>query len=64
MKRLLAAVISMLPIMSFAQDQERFVDYVDPYIGSIGWGNVGVGPTCPFGMVKPAPACTDGHGPG
>ena len=44
--------------------QERLTDYIDPSIGSIGWGNVGVGPTCPFGMVKPAPACTDGHGPG
>ncbi len=29
--------------------------YVDPYIGSEGLGRVFVGPSMPFGMVKPAP---------
>ncbi|MGZ3952680.1 MAG: hypothetical protein ACXVBZ_14870, partial [Flavisolibacter sp.] len=31
--------------------------YVDPLIGSSGDGNVFVGPSCPFGMVKPGPDC-------
>ncbi|MGD8779878.1 MAG: GH92 family glycosyl hydrolase [Ignavibacteria bacterium] len=29
--------------------------YIDPFIGSVGKGNVFVGPSCPFGMVKPGP---------
>lgn len=33
-------------------------DYVDPKIGSEGLGRVVVGPSCPFGMVKPSPDCT------
>lgn len=32
--------------------------YVDPRIGSEGLGRVFVGPSCPFGMVKPSPDCT------
>jgi predicted alpha-1,2-mannosidase len=29
--------------------------YIDPLIGSEGQGNVFIGPSCPFGMVKPGP---------
>ncbi|WP_107823765.1 GH92 family glycosyl hydrolase [Mangrovibacterium marinum] len=29
--------------------------YVDPLIGSEGLGNVFIGPSCPYGMVKPGP---------
>lgn len=29
--------------------------YIDPLIGSEGKGNVFIGPSCPFGMVKPGP---------
>ncbi|OGX90280.1 alpha-mannosidase [Hymenobacter coccineus] len=32
--------------------------YVDPMIGSEGLGRVFVGPSCPFGLVKPGPDCT------
>jgi predicted alpha-1,2-mannosidase len=32
--------------------------YIDPFIGSEGKGNVFVGPSCPFGMVKPGPDCS------
>jgi predicted alpha-1,2-mannosidase len=39
----------------FAQNQ--YFTYVDPFIGSEGQGNVFVGPSCPFGMVKPGPDC-------
>ena len=62
MKRFIILLCLSLSASLYAQ--ERLTDYIDPSIGSIGWGNVGVGPTRPFGMVKPAPACTDGHGPG
>jgi predicted alpha-1,2-mannosidase len=29
--------------------------YIDPFIGSEGDGHIFVGPSCPFGMVKPGP---------
>ena len=32
--------------------------YVDPMIGSEGVGRVFIGPSCPYGMVKPSPDCT------
>ena len=32
--------------------------YVDPLIGSQGLGRVFIGPTAPFGLVKPGPDCT------
>ncbi len=38
--------------------QNKLCDYVDPMIGSEGVGRVFVGPSCPFGMVKPSPDCT------
>lgn len=31
--------------------------FIDPFIGSVGDGNVFVGPSAPFGMVKPGPDC-------
>ncbi|PXY42175.1 alpha-mannosidase [Flavobacterium cheongpyeongense] len=33
-------------------------NYVDPMIGSEGDGRVFIGPSCPYGMVKPSPDCT------
>ena len=38
-----------------AAQKENCVQFVDPFIGSEGLGNVFVGPSCPFGMVKPGP---------
>ncbi len=32
--------------------------FIDPMIGSEGDGRVFIGPSCPFGMVKPSPDCT------
>lgn len=47
--------------------QKNYVSYVDPMIGSQGDGNVFVGASCPFGMVKPGPdvsrASNSGHTP-
>ncbi|MDP4278775.1 MAG: glycoside hydrolase family 92 protein, partial [Bacteroidota bacterium] len=34
---------------------QNFCGYIDPTIGSEGHGNVFIGPSCPFGMVKPGP---------
>ncbi len=40
------------------KEEERIVDYVDPKIGSEGLGRVFIGPSMPYGMVKPSPDCT------
>ena len=39
---------------TFAQDT-GLTNYVDPLIGSEGLGRVFIGPSCPYGMVKPVP---------
>lgn len=36
----------------------RVTDYVDPRVGSEGLGRVFIGPSHPYGMVKPSPDCT------
>jgi predicted alpha-1,2-mannosidase len=41
--------------------RERYVDYVDPFIGTDGTGHTFPGPSCPFGMVQPGPDNAD-HG--
>lgn len=38
--------------------------YVDPFIGSEGAGHIFVGPSAPFGMVKPGPDCNLGSNSG
>ena len=38
--------------------------YVDPMIGSKGDGGVHIGPSAPFGMIKPGPVCEHGGGNG
>ncbi|MFV8325857.1 GH92 family glycosyl hydrolase [Flavobacterium sp. ZS1P14] len=38
--------------------QNQLVNQVDPMIGSGGDGRVFIGPSCPYGMVKPSPDCT------
>ena len=37
--------------------QEKHHSFVDPMIGSEGLGRVFIGPSAPFGMVKPSPDC-------
>jgi len=41
-----------------ASAQNNLHQFVDPRIGSEGVGRVFIGPSCPFGMVKPGPDCT------
>jgi predicted alpha-1,2-mannosidase len=38
--------------------QKNLYQYVDPMIGSEGLGRVFIGPSCPFGMIKPSPDCS------
>ena len=45
-----------LPPNARAQVAKKPVgDYVDPFIGTVKQGSVVVGPSLPFGMVKPGP---------
>jgi len=37
---------------------QQYSSYINPFIGSEGDGNVFIGPSCPFGMVKPGPDCS------
>jgi predicted alpha-1,2-mannosidase len=46
-------ILLQLSSNTFAQ----YYNFVDPLIGSSGDGNVFIGPSCPFGMVKPGPDC-------
>lgn len=50
-KLLTSAII--IPAISFAQT--NYHTYVDPFIGTEGNGNVVIGPSCPYGMIKPGP---------
>lgn len=46
-------LLSVFPTIIFSQT--NYHSYVDPFIGTEGSGNVVVGPSCPFGMIKPSP---------
>lgn len=46
------------PVMGIAQEVAGLCSYVDPKIGSTGLGRTFIGPSCPYGMVKPSPDCT------
>ena len=46
------------PVMGMAQEVASLFNYVDPKIGSTGLGRTFIGPSCPYGMVKPSPDCT------
>jgi predicted alpha-1,2-mannosidase len=47
---LVAACVCMQPVQA-----QQYHEWVDPLIGSEGDGNVFIGPSCPYGMVKPGP---------
>ena len=56
---LLSLLLLLVPAVVNAWDRGPALGtYVDPRIGSEGLGRVVVGPSCPFGMVKPSPDCT------
>jgi predicted alpha-1,2-mannosidase len=50
------AALSLLLCVSIAcYSQTNYHTYVDPFIGTEGEGNVFIGPSRPFGMIKPGP---------
>ena len=53
-KPLLLLAMFLQAFMVWAED---YTQYVDPRIGSIGLGRTFIGPSMPFGMVKPGPDC-------
>ncbi len=55
MKKICSLFLFLFSLCLFAQN--RVTDYVDPTIGSVGLGRVFIGPSCPYGMVKPGPDC-------
>lgn len=55
---LCVGVVAAKPASIRPVEEKRLADYVDPRIGSEGLGRVFVGPSAPFGMVKPSPDCT------
>ena len=56
-KRFILPALLLAASSLFAQ-KAGLHNYVDPRIGSEGLGRVFIGPSCPFGMVKPSPDCT------
>lgn len=51
--------LAFLLLPATGHTQESGLDsYVDPRIGSEGLGRVFIGPSAPYGMVKPSPDCT------
>lgn len=50
--------VLILSVASLFAQEAALNSYVDPRIGSEGLGRVFIGPSCPFGMVKPSPDCT------
>lgn len=56
-KQIICAVLYLgAPFILFSQT--AYHKFVDPFIGSEGAGNVVVGPSCPYGMIKPGPDCS------
>lgn len=51
-------VVAILLMVQPILLQAQYHQFVDPLIGSEGDGNVFIGPSCPFGMVKPGPDCS------
>jgi predicted alpha-1,2-mannosidase len=50
-------VIAIFVFLQPIKAQSQYHQFVDPLIGSEGLGNVFIGPSCPYGMVKPGPDC-------
>ena len=48
----------LLPLLFLCACSREATDYVDPRISSEGLGRVFIGPSVPFGMVRPSPDCT------
>ena len=58
LKTLLSIALALTLTNAASAEEFPLTKYVDLRIGSEGLGRVFIGPTCPFGMVKPSPDCT------
>ncbi|OAQ39773.1 alpha-mannosidase [Pedobacter psychrophilus] len=54
-KKAVKIFLFLFSICLIAKAQTNYHSYVDPKIGTQGYGNVIIGPSCPFGMIKPGP---------
>ena len=54
-KCLLLSVWWFVSLFLVFPGQAQNYKYVDPLIGSEGLGNVFIGPSAPYGMIKPGP---------
>ncbi|MDE5607357.1 MAG: GH92 family glycosyl hydrolase [Muribaculaceae bacterium] len=54
-RRIMLMALALAGVSAVSAD---VTDYVDPRIGSEGLGRVFIGPSHPYGMVKPSPDCT------
>ena len=61
MKRIFSTLFLSICALSLLGQNAKFVD---PRIGSEGVGRVFIGPSCPYGMVKPSPDCTSSNNSG
>jgi len=48
-------LLTIISLSSFCHIESQSHKFVDPLIGSEGLGNVFIGPSAPFGMIKPGP---------
>ena len=55
---LIVFLVGFFSLFLRVEAQNSHFQYVDPMIGSEGLGRVFIGPSYPFGMVKPGPDCT------
>ncbi len=56
--------LAALPLSAFAAETRPNIDYVDPFIGTMGGGNVYPGATLPFGFIQVSPDTGPGSGAG
>tara|TARA_R110002050_G_scaffold171113_2_gene303143 strand:+ start:78837 stop:81119 length:2283 start_codon:yes stop_codon:yes gene_type:complete len=55
MKKIKYSVIISFTLLTHFLVSAQNHQFVDPMIGSQGLGNVFIGPSCPYGMIKPGP---------
>lgn len=61
MKKIFSTLFLSICALSLLGQNAKFVD---PRIGSEGLGRTFIGPSCPYGMVKPSPDCTSSNNSG
>ncbi len=54
-----AILANLLLLVLYTEAGAQVNQYVDPKIGTEGLGRTFIGPSCPFGMAKPGPDCTN-----